>query len=101
MKKTLILTSITLSYFANCIFAQGEKFAAKEILNQLPALASDRYFLQHPFEILYGSDDSLWISERRGRVIKVDALTGIRRIILDIKSSVKFTTSGSPVTGIS
>ncbi len=34
-------------------------------------------------------------------MIKVDPLTGRRRIILDIKSNVKFTTNGPPVTSIS
>jgi len=81
--------------------AQNELFSSKQVLNQAPSLPADRYFLQHPFEILYGADDSLWISERRGRVIKVDPTTGRRRIILDIKSSVKFTTAGSPINSIS
>jgi len=76
-------------------------FTSKTVLNQLPSLPADKYYLQHPFEILYGPDDSLWISERRGRVMKVNTSTGKRRIILDIKSAVKFTTSGSPVTSIS
>ncbi|MDB5201556.1 MAG: C-terminal target protein [Ferruginibacter sp.] len=82
-------------------YAQQEKFSNKQVLNQTPSNASDRYFLQHPFEIIYGADDSLWISERRGRVMKVDPSGGKRRIILDIQNQVKFTTSGSPVTGIS
>lgn len=81
--------------------AQGELFSTKLVLNQAPAVLSDRYFLRHPFELLYGPDDSLWISERRGSIIKVDPLSGKRRVILDIKAFVKFTTSGSPVTSIS
>lgn len=101
MKKTNPLFLICLCVLHFACYSQGETFTNKQVLNQLPALSSDRYFLQHPFEILYGPDDSLWISEKRGRVIKVDPLTGIRRIILDIKGSVKFTTSGSPVTSIS
>jgi len=82
-------------------YSQGEPFSAKVVLNQKPTAAADKYYLQHPFELLYGPDDSLWISERRGRVIKVDPVSGKRRIILSITGSVKFTTSGSPnVTGI-
>lgn len=101
MKKYLLLFFISFLLIHLTVYSQGESFTSKQVLNQLPALPSDRYYLQHPFEILYGPDDSLWISEKRGRVIKVDPLTGKRRIILDIESSVKFTTSGSPVTSIS
>lgn len=81
-------------------FAQGELFSNKFVVNQAPP-AGQKYFLQHPFEILYGPDDSLWISQRRGQVIKVHPSTGVRRIILDIPGSVRFTTNGPPVTSIS
>ena len=101
MKTRLLLIFLFLSANYFPCFSQGESFTAKQVLNQAPALPADRYYLQHPFEILYGPDDSLWISEKRGRVIKVDPLTGKKRIILNIPGSVKFTTSGSPVTSIS
>ncbi|MBS1496052.1 MAG: PQQ-dependent sugar dehydrogenase [Bacteroidetes bacterium] len=81
-------------------FSQGEPFSPKLVLNQLPSNPSDRYYLQHPFGLLYGPDDSLWISERRGIVRKVDPVTGKQRVVLDIHANVKFTTSGSPVTSI-
>ena len=101
MKKRLTFILFFVYIYYHPCFSQGESFTGKQVLNQAPALPSDRYYLQHPFEILYGPDDSLWISERRGRVMKVDPLTGKRRIILDIQNNVKFTTSGSPVTSIS
>jgi PQQ-dependent dehydrogenase (s-GDH family) len=82
-------------------FAQDEPFSTKKVLNQFPTNPANRYYLQQPFAIVYGPDDSLWISERRGRVIKVDPVSGIKRSILDIRSFVKFTTSGNPVTSIS
>jgi PQQ-dependent dehydrogenase (s-GDH family) len=101
MIKTLLFTLLaTLFMLLQCL-AQNEPFTAKFVLNQAPANVAERYYLQHPFEILVGPDDSLWISERRGRVMKVNATDGRRRIILDIQSSVRFTTSGSPVTSIS
>lgn len=101
MKRTLTLFIICAFWFHLSSLSQGETFTNKLVLNQAPSLAIDRYYLQHPFEILYGPDDSLWISQRRGSVIKVNTTTGKRRIILDISSFVKFTTSGSPVTSIS
>ena len=101
MKKHVILILLFFCVYNFPCYSQGETFSSKLVLNQAPALPADRYFLQHPFEILYGPDDSLWISERRGRVMKVDPLTGKRRIILSIPGSVKFTTNGPPVTSIS
>jgi PQQ-dependent dehydrogenase (s-GDH family) len=102
MKNRLNIQLLFLFFLYNTpCFSQSESFSTKKVLNQAPSLPADRYYLQHPFEILYGPDDSLWISERRGRVMKVDPLTGKRRIILNIQGNVKFTTSGSPVTSIS
>ncbi|MEP6713034.1 MAG: PQQ-dependent sugar dehydrogenase [Ferruginibacter sp.] len=101
MKKILFCIVVFLSLFSNLCLSQGEPFSAKKVLNQTPVNPVDRYYLQHPFELIYGPDDSLWISERRGRVIKVDPITGKQRVILDIKANVKFTTNGPPVTSIS
>lgn len=86
-----------LLFFTQWAFSQGEPFSAKQILNQTPATAGDRYYLMHPFAMVYGPDDSLWISERRGRVMKVNSNDGKRRIILDIRNFVKFTTSGGSI----
>ena len=102
MRKHLLLCCIIVCAGHLNSFSQGETFSTKQVLNQAPAVPANRYYLQHPFEILYGPDDSLWISERRGRVIKVDPLTGNKRNILNIPANVKFTTAGGPpVTSIS
>lgn len=100
MIRYILLCIICLCTGISASYAQGESFTVKQVLNQAPSSPADRYYLQHPFEILYGPDDSLWISEKRGRVIKVDPLTGKKRNILNIPGSVKFTTSGSPVSSI-
>mgnify|MGYP000876624996 CR=1 FL=1 len=101
MKKYVLIAGLLPWLHYTICRAQGEVFTAKQVINQLPASPADRYFLQHPFELIYGPDDSLWISERRGRVIKVSPVTGKKRDILNIAGSVKFTTSGTPVTSIS
>ena len=84
MIKHILLCIICLCAGVSASFSQGESFTVKQVLNQAPALPADRYYLQHPFEIIYGPDDSLWISEKRGRVIKVDPLTGKKRNILKL-----------------
>lgn len=68
------------------IRGQGEPFSFTEI-NQKPAAPADRYRLRHPFEIIYGPDDHLYITEKVGRVVRVDPITGLRRILLDHRSS--------------
>lgn len=50
--------------------------------------------LQVPWEILYGPDDHLWVTERVGRVQRIEPITGNQNIILDIQDEV--TATGEP-----
>jgi PQQ-dependent dehydrogenase (s-GDH family) len=93
MKNYLIFTVLLLCYFTNAS-AQGESFS-KTVLNT-------GFSFEHPFDLFQGPDDSLWVSERSGRVSKVNKINGGRRIVLDIRAQVNFTrqfSSGS-VSGI-
>ena len=49
---------------------------------------------QIPWEILWGGDDMLWCSERKGRVIRIDPGTGAYTTVLDL--NVTFNGSGEP-----
>jgi trimeric autotransporter adhesin len=53
--------------------------------------------LDYPWEITYGSDDSLWITEARGyKVYKMNTVNGGKREVLNISStSTQFGTSGT------
>ncbi|MBC7867610.1 MAG: hypothetical protein H7X88_08755, partial [Gloeobacteraceae cyanobacterium ES-bin-316] len=67
MKKILLVfTWLMMAWFQN-VFAQGEQFEAKRIVN--PTTAAGRF--RHPFAMVMGPDDSLWVTERRGYVMKV------------------------------
>jgi aldose sugar dehydrogenase len=70
--------------------AQGEPFAVTELNTRA---GSGNYHLAHPFDIVYGPDDHLYITEKIGRILRVDTGTGIRRVILDYQSQVYFTVS--------
>ena len=48
--------------------------------------------LNVPWEILWGPDDHIWMTERQGKVSRVDPQTGNRMVILDISSA-----NGGPV----
>jgi len=45
--------------------------------------------LDIPWEILWGPDDQLWVTERFGRVSRIDPTTGNQDVILDISSIVR------------
>jgi aldose sugar dehydrogenase len=74
-------------------FSQGETFATKRIVN--PNTAAGRF--RHPFAIVMGPDDSLWVTERRGYVMKVSTVNGGKHQLLNIASQVKFTATGTSI----
>ena len=39
---------------------------------------------QIPWELAWGGDDMLWCSERKGRVIRIDPVTGDYTTVLDL-----------------
>lgn len=67
-------------------YGQGEPFSLSVINTK-----STTFRLAHPFEITYAYDDHLYITEKIGRIVRVDPNTGIRQIILDIQSRVYLT----------
>ena len=52
--------------------------------------------LQIPWEILWGPDDHIWVTERRGRVLRVEPTSGNTNIILNIESVVFGGEDGEP-----
>ncbi|MGY6217193.1 PQQ-dependent sugar dehydrogenase [Methylolobus aquaticus] len=63
----------------------AEVFSAKRVINQLDTLPQTaRYRLEYPFELVYGPDDFLYVTERIGRVSRVNPATGARRVLLTI-----------------
>jgi PQQ-dependent dehydrogenase (s-GDH family) len=84
MKKPLLYALFTIAFLPN-ILAQ-EVFSVDSI-NRTLTPAGSRYYLAHPYEIVYGRDDSLYITEKVGRVRTVSATTGLSRIILDHRAS--------------
>ncbi len=86
---TLILLSV---FCSQLLFSQGEPFSMTE-LNRKPTVAANKYRLGHPFEIIYGPDDFLYVTEKVGRVLRISTSTGIRQIILDHRASTYLTIS--------
>ena len=91
MFKTALLI-LSLFMFPRLLRSQGEPFLMIE-LNQKPAAAANKFRLAHPFEILYGPDDFLYVTEKIGRVYRVNISTGIRQLILDHVSGTYLTIS--------
>jgi len=91
--KTLTLWALLMSFTGLTAYAQ-EKFSTKRVVNDNTATGR----LRHPFAMVLGPDDSLWITERRGYVIRMNRVNGGKTELLNIRNKVKFTTSGA--TGI-
>ncbi len=83
-KLTLILCLISSAH----LLAQ-ETFSAKRQVNA--STTAGRF--RHPFAMVLGPDDSLWITERRGYVSRMNRVNGGKTQLLDIRSQVRFTTS--------
>lgn len=98
MKKAVVSACYLLILLFPLIgLAQSEPFQLT-VLNQKPA-GSGKYKLAHPFDIVYGPDNFLYITERIGRVVRVDTGTGVKRTILDIRSQVFLNISRSSANG--
>lgn len=60
------------------------------ILSSPPVPAATGTF-QYPWEVTYGPDDSLWITESKGyKVYKMSPNTGVKRMVLDISQGSTF-----------
>lgn len=90
-KKNLLIALFLLSTVT--AFTQGETFSVKKVVN--PNTVAGR--LRHPFAMVMGPDDSLWITERRGYVIRMNRRNGGKTELLNIQSLVRFTSSGSSI----
>jgi len=97
MKKPLTILPLLLLFILAVHRLPAQQVWAEEEINQSIPTPVDRYRLSHPFEISYGPDDSLYITEKVGRVVQVSAITGKRRIILDYRANVN---SGVTATSI-
>ena len=86
---SLFLVSVL---WSQLLLSQGEPFSMTE-LNRKPTAPADKYRLGHPFEIIYGPDDFLYLTEKVGRVLRVNTSTGIRQIILDHRAATYLTIS--------
>lgn len=92
MKKYLLV--FIFSLITTLVFSQGELFDTKKILN--PNTNSGRF--RHPFAMVMGPDDSLWVTERRGYVMKVSTVNGGKHQLLNISNLVRFTVSGTSIS---
>lgn len=88
MKKTLLLRiilALLITLLTTDAIAQFEPFSTS-VLNTRPGAGN--YRLAHPFDIIYGPDDYLYITEKIGRIVRVDTGTGVRQILLDHRAHV-------------
>jgi aldose sugar dehydrogenase len=70
-------------------------------LNSLSLLAQDTIYtrtvafeLDHVWEIVYGQDGNLWVTERRGIISKIDPTSGFKKTVLRLTEVHQFGESG-------
>lgn len=69
------------AFLSNAVFAQGEPFSSTQLV---PSST-----FNFPYEITYGPNDSLWVTERVGkRVVVVSPVNGGRRTVLTLTATV-------------
>lgn len=79
MKRILLLFFI-FSFYSNILPAQFETWQIGQTTLTGSILVDD---LEIPWEILYGPDDHLWVTERQGRVWRINEETGDKQLVLD------------------
>ena len=52
--------------------------------------------LMIPWEILWGPDDHIWVTERRGRIVRINPITKVKKTILNIESRIADAGEGEP-----
>jgi|GEM_PF-2629075 PQQ-dependent dehydrogenase (s-GDH family) len=88
--KKLLFFLLSLCVLANKVNAQNEAFSPKRIVDPVP--------MRQPFSMIMGPDDSLWVTERAGYVVRVNTVNGGQTQLLDITGKVMFTVSADRLT---
>jgi glucose/arabinose dehydrogenase len=78
MKKILILITLISMQLAAQIQVGSTTLEEREVINGLDV----------PWEIKWGPDNFLWVTEREGIVSRIDVETGEKHIILDIQNDI-------------
>ncbi len=78
MRKILIFIVLLSAYLSAQVQVGSTYLEATEIINNLDI----------PWEIKWGPDNTIWMTERPGIVSRVDVETGQKSVILDIESQV-------------
>lgn len=85
--KNLILFLVIVLFTTNKISAQRVEIWSNQIF-QIDTLSAK---LSYPWEITYGPDDSLWVTEARNyRVVKIHPHTGGKRTVLNLANKKNF-----------
>lgn len=82
MKK--IIYSFLLLFFISAYHVKSQVVIEETTLDTATVI----YGLDIPWEIVWGPDDHIWVTERFGRVSRVNPETGVQDIILDLTDQV-------------
>jgi PQQ-dependent dehydrogenase (s-GDH family) len=81
MRYFLLIVLLCVSF--SCSDADSPAPAGRELSTRVVATGLDT-----PWEILWGPDNKIWVTERKGIVSRIDPATGEKQILLDITGTV-------------
>ena len=94
MGKTLLILCAVPFLFQQAL-AQKETFTVRTIND--PSVSKSNYQLNSAWELTYGPDDSLWVTENTSYLVsKISTANGGKTQLLDLSGSRGFTTSQNP-----
>jgi glucose/arabinose dehydrogenase len=82
MKKILLLPIV----FLSMEFAQAQNTFKLDSTELTSRIIKDS--LDIPWEIIWGPDDHIWMTERFGRISRVDPISGTQQVLLDMSTEV-------------
>ncbi len=81
-------TQLAILLCSSLLISYGEVIAQSFTLDSTTIVADTVFTgLNIPWELKWGNDDHLWLTEREGKVSRVNPQTGTRTIILDISQA--------------
>ncbi|MFM1931865.1 MAG: hypothetical protein RL226_1168 [Bacteroidota bacterium] len=87
-----LVSTISALVLSLCAFAQPTWTVGNTTLTEFDLVTG----IQIPWEILWGPDDAIWVTERRGKVLRLDPETGNYTTVLDKTSVIPNGGQGEP-----
>jgi len=80
-----IFTLLTVVFFLNNLTTAQQTYTLDSTVLTSRTVISG---IDIPWEIIWGPDNQIWMTERYGRVSRLDPVSGVQNVILDLSSQI-------------